>query len=121
MSYVANSLESEAPPLVVQDNGDCQEILKGLKPYKTSRPDEISSCFLKEMEPSILPVLSALTLIFQASLVKAQYSKCSKISNTFLFLFSNKMLVFRAGIHKFLVRVANREENPDQTASSEAV
>ena len=30
------------------------------------------------------------------------------------------MLVFRAEIHKFLVRVANREE-PDQTASSEAV
>ena len=48
------------------------------------------------------------------------YGKCSKISNTFLFLFSNKMLVFRAGIHKFLVRVANRED-PDQTASSEAV
>ena len=48
------------------------------------------------------------------------YGKCSKISNTFLFLFSNKMLVFRPGIHKILVRVANRED-PDQTASSEAV
>ena len=35
-------------------------------------------------------------------------------------LFSNKMLVFGAGIHKFLVRTANRED-PDQTASSEAV
>ena len=46
--------------------------------------------------------------------------KCSKISNIFLILFSNKMLVFRAGIHKFLVRVANRED-PDQTASLEAV
>ena len=30
------------------------------------------------------------------------------------------MLVFRAGIHKLLVRKANRED-PDQTASSEAV
>ena len=49
-----------------------------------------------------------------------QYGECSKISNTYLFLFSNRMLVFRAGIHKFLVRVANRE-NPDETASSEAV
>ena len=49
-----------------------------------------------------------------------RYSKCSKISNTFLFLFSNKMLVFRAGIHKFLARVANSED-PDQTASKEAV
>ena len=28
------------------------------------------------------------------------YGKCSKISNTFLFLFLNKMLVLRAGIHK---------------------
>ena len=48
------------------------------------------------------------------------YGKFSKISNTFLFLFSNKMLIFRAGIHKKHVRIANREY-PDQTASSEAV
>ena len=37
-----------------------------------------------------------------------------------LFLFSNEMLVLRAGSHKILVRIANREY-PDQTASSEAV
>ena len=42
--------------------------------------------------------------------------KCSKILNTFLFLFSTKLLVTRAGIHKMLVRIANRED-PDQTAS----
>ena len=48
------------------------------------------------------------------------YSKCSKTSNTFLFLFSNKMLVSRAGIHKTNVRIENRE-GPNQTASSEAV
>ena len=30
------------------------------------------------------------------------------------------MLVFRAGIHKLLVRIANREDS-DQAASSEAV
>ena len=50
------------------------------------------------------------------------YGKCSasKTSNTFLFLFSNKMLVLGAGMYKFLVRVANRED-PDQTASEEAV
>ena len=35
-------------------------------------------------------------------------------------MFSNKMLVSRAGIHKTGVRVANRK-NPDQTASSESV
>ena len=36
------------------------------------------------------------------------------------FLFSNKMLVTRAGTHKMLVRIANGED-PDQTAASEAV
>ena len=40
--------------------------------------------------------------------------------NTFHFLFSKKMWVNRAGIHKILVRIANRED-PYQTASSEAV
>ena len=39
---------------------------------------------------------------------------------TLFFLVSNNMLIFRAGIHKLLVRIANRE-HPDQTASSEAV
>ena len=42
--------------------------------------------------------------------------KCSKILNTFLILFSNKMLVIRIGIHKMHVRIANRV-NPEQTAS----
>ena len=39
---------------------------------------------------------------------------------TLHFLFSKKMWVIRAGIHKLFVRIANREE-PDQTASLEAV
>ena len=43
-----------------------------------------------------------------------------KISNTFIFLFSIKMLVIRAGTKKMLVRIANREY-PDRSASSEAV
>ena len=46
--------------------------------------------------------------------------KCSNILNNFLFLFPYKMLVIRTGIHKMLVRIANKEV-PDQTASSEAV
>ena len=37
-----------------------------------------------------------------------------------IFLFSIKKLVFRAAMNKVLVRIANRED-PDQTASSEAV
>ena len=44
------------------------------------------------------------------------YGECSKISNTFLLLFSNKMLAIGAEIHKMFVRTANRED-PDQTAS----
>ena len=44
------------------------------------------------------------------------YSKCSKISNTFLFLFSISGLEFT----KILVRVANRED-PDQMASGSAL
>ena len=47
------------------------------------------------------------------------YCKCYKILITFLFLFPNKMLS-RAGIPEMLVRIADRED-PDQTASSEAV
>ena len=43
-------------------------------------------------------------------------SNCSKISITF----SNKMWVIKIVIHKLLGRIANRED-PDQTASSEAV
>ena len=45
-----------------------------------------------------------------------EYEKCPKISNTFLFLFSSKMLVIKAGIHKMLVKIANRKD-PDQTAN----
>ena len=42
------------------------------------------------------------------------------MEHIFIFPFSIKMEVNMAGIHKQLVRIANRED-PDQTASSEAV
>ena len=42
--------------------------------------------------------------------------KCSKISNNFLFKFSTKMWVIRAGSPKMLVGIGKRED-PDQTAS----
>ena len=58
--------------------------------------------------------------IDQSCVITYMYGKYSKILNTFLILFSNKMLMFRAGIHRILVRIAIRED-PDQTASSEAV
>ena len=43
-------------------------------------------------------------------------SKCSKILNAFRILFSNEILVFKAGIYKMLVRIVNSTD-PDQTAS----
>ena len=46
----------------------------------------------------------------------AIYGKCFKILNTFIFLFSNKILIIRAGTHRMLVRIANRVD-PYQTAS----
>ena len=39
---------------------------------------------------------------------------------TLHFLLANKMLIIRTGFHNTFVRIANRED-PDQTASSEAV
>ena len=38
------------------------------------------------------------------------YVKCSKILNTFLALFLNKMLIIKAGIHQIFFRRANRED-----------
>ena len=41
---------------------------------------------------------------------KLLHGKCTKSSNTFIFLFSNKTLVIRAGIHKIHhVRIASLE------------
>ena len=42
--------------------------------------------------------------------VRSNYGKCSKITNSFLVLFSNKTSVINAGIHKMLVSIANRED-----------
>ena len=52
--------------------------------------------------------------------MRDEYSRCSKILNTLLFFFSSRVVVITSGIHIMLVRIANRED-PDQTASSEAV
>ena len=50
---------------------------------------------------------------------KYMYGKCPKILNTLLFLFSHKMLVISAGIHRMLVRIANQED-PDQARGYQA-
>ena len=48
------------------------------------------------------------------------YDNFSLISNSLLYLHLNEMLFIKAWIHKMFVRIANRED-PDQTASTEAV
>ena len=48
------------------------------------------------------------------------YSEYPKILNTFL-LFSNKIMVIRAGIHTNACQNSKKREDPDQTASLEAV
>ena len=74
-------------------------------------PNDISS-WNKDIQYHIQPIKHTLSTLW------IKYSK--KKHNTFLFLFSNKMLVIGAGIHKILVCIANRED-PDQTASSDSV
>ena len=60
------------------------------------------------------------------------YGKCSKISNTSFSVLKLNLVFSWAGIHKMLVRIANREDpemlvrianrkDPDQKTSSEAV
>ena len=46
------------------------------------------------------------------------YGKCSKILNTFLFLFSHEISVIGAGIDKIFVGIA-KSSSPNQTASSD--
>ena len=52
--------------------------------------------------------LSIKEIQMQQVTILINFGKSSKISSTFLFLFSAKMLVIRAGIHKMLVKIANR-------------
>ena len=64
--------------------------------------------------PKIFEPVTRNTLIFLFGLTMVNVQKSE------LFLFPNKMYVIGAGIHKMLVIMANRED-PDQTASLEAV
>ena len=57
---------------------------------------------------------------FCFSKINVIFSMVMFFRNTFIIRFSTKMLVVKAGIHKMLIKIANWED-PDQTASSEAV
>ena len=67
-----------------------------------------------------LLVITCCGSVITVNPVELRCEKYSKISNTFLCLFLNKILVIRAGIHKMFVSVANREDL-DQTASWSAL
>ena len=54
-----------------------------------------------------------LCIILYCVLPSGRYDKCAKISN------KNKMLIFKIGNCKIIVKIAKRKD-PDQTASSEA-
>ena len=56
----------------------------------------------------------------QTNIVKTD-SNCDSLKFlTLFFLFSTKMLVIRAGIHKMNIRIADWKEDYDQYVSSEA-
>ena len=65
---LGTSSTPDAPNIQVGRNG-VMKLLRGLKPHKAKRLDEISSRFLKEIASPITP---ALTLIYQASLEQGQ-------------------------------------------------
>ena len=64
-------------------------------------PNVVQCCVGDETLMQLLPHLLEQLELCQKSLTG--YSKCSKISNTFLFLVSNEMFVIGTGIHKMLV------------------
>ena len=59
--------------------------------------------------------VSLVALMASSELQKRMYGNFFYNFKTFLFLFSIKMVAFRAEINKMLVRIANRED-PDLTA-----
>ena len=71
------SLSNTAPPLIIQEKG-VKKLLDSQNPHKASGPDQITPRFLKEMAPSITPVL---TLIFQASFDQGQVPENWKRAN----------------------------------------
>ena len=61
-------------------------------------------------------ILMDVNNVWKLEEISSEIHKCSKISKSLLFLFSNKMVVIRAEITKKLVRIAIRED-PDQKQS----
>ena len=77
---------------------------------------DVFHSILRDRQPELnlhaLQELALTTAVVARANCFGNCSKFLKILNTFFFLFSHKMLIFRAGIHKMLVRIANRED-PD--------
>ena len=58
-------------------------------------------------------------LVVLVTAIFRKYSRCSKTSNTFHFLFTNKILAIRTGIYKTHARIANGEDKKVQTNSAD--
>ena len=71
--------------------------------------------------PTLAVPINKLTIIIlqNHAVIQLIYGKMF-LNFEHFFLFSNKMLIFRAGCHNIFLRIANRG-NLDQIASSEAV
>ena len=73
---------------------------------------DVFHSILRDRQPELnlhaLQELALTTAVVARANCFGNYSKFSKILNTFLILFSSKMLVFRAGLHKMFVIIANR-------------
>ena len=98
--------------------------MKFLPKYRTKKSGMIYTVLVKFFAHSLIgkgPIFSPKSglgnsLVLHTTVTLYTYTNCSKILNTFLFLISNKKLVFRTGIHKLLVRISIKEDS-EQTLS----
>ena len=67
------------------------------------------------LQVSLLASLVEFGKVVDIMLTKVTFTVFYNLECFSFFLFSNKMLVIRAGIHKMLVRIANREDLKEQS------
>ena len=96
---------------LISDNSKFLVKLKSIWDTHESHQRVVSKCV-----PKIIIIRFLINLQVQSITQIADNGKCSKISNTLFFLFSNKILFSGLEFTKLLVRIGNRED-PDQTAS----
>ena len=109
--------------------GHADETLARLSDSTIARLKELADAAVSNSKDVDVVMFDDMDVVCDSSLLLSKVVTCLPSSTvnalkfqTLYFLFSKKMWVtcIRAGIHKILVRIANRED-PDQTASEEAV